>query len=145
MGEKEPLIRALRVVCDTNVAVSALVFREGRLAWMRAAWASGSVVPVVSRETIAELARVLGYPKLRVEQDETKTLLAQYMEHAEARGEVRTAARLPQCRDPNDRMFLRLAYAAKVDALVTGDKDLLALAGQSRIPILTPEALRQRL
>ena len=40
-------------------------------------------------------------------------------------------------------MFLRLAYGARVDALVSGDHDLLAVAAKSRIPILTPEALRK--
>lgn len=47
MGEKAPLIRSLRVVFDSNVAVSALVFRAGRLGWLRD-WAVGTVVPVVS-------------------------------------------------------------------------------------------------
>ena len=152
MGEKaalkertRALARTLRVVCDTNVVVSALVFRAGRLGWLREAWAAGTVVPVVSKETVAELVRVLSYPKLRLEADETKSLLALYMEHAEALDEVKTAARLPACRDEDDRAFLRLAYAARVDALVTGDADLLALAAQSKIPILTPDALRQRL
>ena len=37
-------------------------------------------------------------------------------------------------------MFLRLAYAAKAGALVTGDADLLVLAAQSRIRIMTPAA-----
>ena len=69
------MTRALRVVFDTNVAVSALVFRAGRLAWLREAWAAGTVVPVVCKETLAELVRVLGYPKLRLEADETKSLL----------------------------------------------------------------------
>ena len=40
---------------------------------------------------------------------------------------------------------LSLAYAARVDALVTGDADLLAVAAQSKIPILTPDALKRRL
>ena len=145
MGEKAPLGRALRVVCDTNVAVSALVFRAGRLAWLRQAWAARAVVPVVSRETVTELVRVLTYPKLRLEAEEAKSLLGEYLEHAEMFGEVRTRARIPPCRDRDDRAFLRLAYAARVDALVTGDADLLAVAPQSKIPILTPEALRQRL
>lgn len=145
MGEKKEVARALRVVCDTNVAVSALVFRAGRLAWLREAWAAGTVVPVVSKETLAELVRVLSYPKLRLDAEETKNLLAQYMEHAEARDEVKTAARLPQCRDQDDRVFLRLAYAARADALVTGDADLLAVAAQSKIPVLTPDQLKQRL
>ena len=145
MGEKKEVARALRVVCDTNVAVSALVFRAGRLAWLREAWAAGTVVPVVSRETLAELVRVLGYPKLRLDADETKNLLAQYMEHAEALDKVEAVARLPQCRDEDDRAFLRLAYAAQVDALVTGDADLLAVAAQSKIPVLSPDQLKRRL
>ena len=133
-----------RVVCDTNVAVSALVFRAGRLAWLRGAWASAGVVPLVSGETLAELVRVLGYPKLRLAAGETKNLLALYMEHAETVPRVRAPGRIPQCRDPYDRKFLRLAYAAKADALLTGDADLLVLAPRSKIPILAPEAFAQR-
>ncbi len=131
-----------RVVLDTNVAVSALVFRDGRLAWLREAWESGRIVPVVSAETISELVRVLGYPKLKLTEDEAKNLLAAYMEHAEAARTARRAPRIPECRDEDDRMFLRLAYAARVDALVTGDDDLLVVAPRSRIAIVTPEALR---
>ena len=57
---------------------------------------------------------------------------------------TKTRARKPDCRDPKDEMFLRLAYAAKVDAIVTGDNDLLAPAGESRIPILSPSELAAR-
>ena len=38
--------------------------------------------------------------------------------------------------------IVQLAYAAKADAIVTGDADLLTLAPDSRIPILTPVAFR---
>lgn len=145
MGEKTEVVLPLRVVLDTNVAVSALVFREGRLAWLREAWEAGRIVPVVSAETVAELVRVLAYPKLKLSAEETKDLLAHYMEHAEAVGKVGTPARVPECRDPDDRLFLRLAYAARVEALVTGDEDLLAVSRKSRIPILTPDAMKQKL
>ena len=67
------------------------------------------------------------------------------MEHAEALDKVKAVARLPACRDEDDRVFLHLAYAAKADALVTGDADLLAVAAKSKIPILTPDALKQRI
>ena len=142
MGEKTEVARPRRVVLDTNVAVSALVFREGRLAWLREAWAAGRVVPLVSAETLAELVRVLAYPKLKLSEEETKNMLAHYMEHAEAVPEARASVRVPECRDPDDRKFLQLAYAAKADALVTGDADLLTLAGKSRVAILTPDALK---
>ena len=151
MGEKEEVTRALRVVLDTNVVVSALVFREGRLAWLREAWAGARnvplvpLVPLVSRETVAELVRVLAYPKLGLGEAEARTALAHYLEHAEALQRVAVRDRLPPCRDENDRIFLLLAYAARADALVTGDADLLAVAGKSKIPILTPDALKGRL
>ena len=145
MGEKAQVARPRRVVLDTNVAVSALVFREGRLAWLREAWAAGRVVPLVSAETIAELVRVLAYPKLKLSGEETRNALAHYMEHAEAVPGVGASVRVPQCRDPDDRKFLRLAYAARADALVTGDADLLALAGKSRVAILAPDASRRTL
>lgn len=143
MGEKEEVARSRRAVLDTNVAVSALLFREGRLAWLREAWEGRRVVPVVSAATVAELVRVLGYPKFKLAGDDAKNLLAVYMEHAEAVGEVGRFIRVPRCRDADDRVFLRLAYAARVDALVTGDDDLLAVAAESRIPILSPEAFRK--
>ena len=111
---------------------------------MREGWEAGRIVPVVSAETLAELVPVLAYPKLKLTEEETKNVLARYMERAEAVGKVGTP-RIPRCRDPDDRMFLRLAYAARVQALVTGDKDLLALAGKSRIPILTPDALKKEM
>jgi putative PIN family toxin of toxin-antitoxin system len=145
VGEKTEVARPRRVVLDTNVAVSALVFREGRLAWLREAWAAGRVVPLVSAETVAELVRVLAYPKLKLSEEDTKDLLAHYMEHAEAVREAGASIRVPECRDPDDRKFLQLAYAAKADALVTGDEDLLALADKSRVPILTPDALKAKL
>lgn len=53
-----------RVVLDTNCVVSALLFSRGRLAWLRRAWQSGRVVPLVSRGTATKLIRVLAYPKM---------------------------------------------------------------------------------
>ena len=45
----------------------------------------------------------------------------------------------PPCRDVFDVAFLELALAGKADALVTGDKDLLSLAGKFSCPILSAD------
>lgn len=42
------------------------------------------------------------------------------------------------CRDPDDDWILATALAAKADALVTGDKDLLILGRYEAITILNP-------
>ena len=82
----------LRVVHDTNVAVSALLFRAGRLAWLRDAWAAGTVVPVVCGSTIAELEQVLFYPKFDLDAGDVTALLAAYLEHVETRPDPGAAA-----------------------------------------------------
>jgi len=135
---------APRVVLDTNVLVSALLFRTGTLVWLREAWAGGAIRPLASRETVAELIRVLAYPKFRLGDEDRAQLLGDYLPWCETLAEPK-ATNVPDCRDPFDRKFLVLAIAARADALVTGDKDLLDLASISAVPILTPAAFRERL
>lgn len=133
-----------RVVLDTNVLLSALLFRAGSLSWLRHAWQSGAIRPLASRDTAAELIRVLAYPKFRLGADEREDLLGDYLPWCET-VIVTKPRKLPSCRDPFDRPFLELALTAKADALVTGDSDLLALAGAFAVPILRPAAFRDRL
>lgn len=134
--------RLRRAVIDTNVVVSAFVFRAGTLAWLRETIVNGALIPLVSNDTLAELVRVLAYPRFGLTPEDRESVIVHYMEHAEAIKQPRTRARLPRCRDPHDEIFIHLAYAAKADAVVTGDGDLLALAPESRIPILSPAAFR---
>lgn len=50
-----------------------------------------------------------------------------------------------RCRDRDDQVFVDLLIATGADALVTGDGNLLAIATQSDLPILTPAQLRETL
>ena len=134
----------LKVVCDTNTVVSALLFSHGRLTWLRDAWCDGSLVPLVSHATTTELLRVLAYPKFRLSREEQEELLGDYLPFAEL-AEPTGQADPPPCRDPHDRVFLQLAQHARADALVTGDEDLLTLKAEFPIPIITPTELRARL
>jgi putative PIN family toxin of toxin-antitoxin system len=133
----------LRVVFDTTVVVSALVFTDGRLAWLRDHWRAGDFVPLVSRATLVELTRVLGYPKFRLSSDDRRELLAEYLPYCEVIKLTRRCKLI--CRDASDQPFLDLAQSGKADLLVSGDRDLLALDGETRFSIETPAAYRARL
>ena len=50
-----------------------------------------------------------------------------------------------QCRDATDQPFLDLAVSGGADVLVSGDEDLLTLAGQTAFAIESPEELRRRI
>lgn len=115
----------LRVVLDTNVLVSALLFERGSLAWIRKAWQS-------------RLMRVLAYPKFRISAVELEQLLADLLPWCESWITPMAAAE-QQVRDPKDQMFVDLALSARVSALVSGDADLLVLRDQLKaIQVLTP-------
>lgn len=137
-------VKPPRVVFDTNVVLSALLFESGRLAWLRAAWQSGAVLPLTSRETVTELLRVLAYPKFQLTAIEREDLLAEYLLPAALVAMPRRRPSLPLCRDPKDRPFLALALAGHAAALVTGDADLLVLGRVGRCPILTPAQFQER-
>lgn len=126
-----------RWVLDTNVVLSALIRSGGGTGRLRMAWQAGILVPVVATATIAELLRVLTYPKFKLTPDEQHELLADYLPWAEVVGIPRPPPPTPPCRDPDDLKFLQLPIAARADALVTGDADLLASASASHIPVLT--------
>jgi hypothetical protein len=127
---------------DTNVLVSALVF-EGRLAWIREAWKTGRLTPLVTHDSVDELIRVLAYPKFRLEPDEIESFLEDILPHAEAVEIPPSPTRLAlRCPDPDDRKFVSLAEAAGADVLVTGDPDLLELAAEAPFPIVSPADLR---
>jgi uncharacterized protein len=118
----------LRVVLDTNVVVSALVFGGGTAGALRRAWQAGTFVPLASTATAQELVRVLAYPKFRLTPDEQSELLADYLPFTQAIAIPLPPPAVPDCRDPFDLPFLHLAVAGKAQVLVSGDGDLLALA-----------------
>lgn len=116
-----------RVVLDTNIVLSALIFSAGRLAWIRHAWQRRQLQPLVCRETAIELLRVLAYPKFKLSAPERQELLADFLPYAEGVELPVPWPDLPACRDAKDQVFLVLAHVGKADALITGDADLLAM------------------
>ena len=125
-----------RIVLDTNCLVSALVFSGKKLAWLRYAWQSGEIVPLVSKDTANELLRVLMYPKFKLTHEEQALLLADFLPYAETVTDLNTLPDLPVISDQADQMFLTLAVAAKADALVTGDNDLLLIKDSFNNPAI---------
>ena len=130
-----------RVVLDTNVVLSALLFGRGPTARVRVGWQSSRFVPLASTAIARELVRVLAYPRFRLSAEEQSELLADFMPWVVAVEVPDPPPAVPRCRDPHDLAFLHLAVAGRARALVSGDQDLLALAGaRGMCPILGVDA-----
>ena len=130
----------LRVILDTNVLISGIAYPASVPGKIIAAWRQGSLDVSLSAYILDELRRVL--PRLahrhglsEPEMDDLVDLLALQAELVEP-----VALDDALLRDANDQPVLGTLLAAIGSAgasyLITGDKDLLAVA--DRYPILTP-------
>jgi putative PIN family toxin of toxin-antitoxin system len=99
-------------------------------------------MPLISRATTAELTRVLEYEKFRLSLNDRRELLAGYLPCCELIEQTEKC--LTVCRDAKDQPFLDLAQSGKADLLISGDQDLLTLAGQTTFLIESAEAYRRR-
>jgi uncharacterized protein len=126
----------VRAVLDPNVVISGAISPRGAPADVLRSLAGGEFELIASQALLGELERALAYPKLRP-----------YISESDASGLVRWVADSASVvvdpdadprvhsRDPNDDYLIVLASAHRA-ALVSGDKDLLALEGE--IPVFSP-------
>ena len=124
----------LRVVLDTNVLVSGSVYPASIPGRTLQLWRGGVIELVLSRYILDELASVLPRFRFKFNADEIRDLIENF--RLQAHIVEPNSASDPDLRDPADQQILATLLAADADYLITGDKDLLALA--SRYPILTP-------
>ena len=132
MGKKPKKIT--RVVLDTNVLISALLFK-GELSGIVGLWQKGKIIPIISKETFDELRAVLEYPKFSLSPAEIKSLIEHeilpFFEVVNVSKHIKGA-----CRDPGDDKFISCAISASADWIVTGDKDLFDLEKYQSIRIV---------
>ena len=131
----------LRVVLDANVLLSGLTFPANAPGKIVSLWQEGGLNVVLSRYILNEVARVLPrMSRVAISQEEARNLADRLTTLAEM---VEPDALLePALRDPADQLVLATLRVSKAGYLITGDKDLLALAQQ--YPILTPADFWQK-
>jgi len=123
----------VRLVLDTNVLIAAFVARG--LCHELLEHCEREHVLVSSSVILTEFEEKLVH-KLKVPAAAAQNARALN----EAHMELITPEPLPEpiCRDPDDDWVLATAVSGACDAIITGDKDLLALAHVGRITILSP-------
>ena len=119
----------MKVVLDTNVLISGLMFPVGTPGRIVAAWVEG-------RFEYPKIRRKLGW-----DDDSIELFIKQLYIRAEVVELGMITVAVP--RDPGDAPILATLAAANADVLVTGDGDLLAL--RDKYAIETPAEFVRRL
>lgn len=135
----------MKVVIDTNVLLSGLMFPEGTPGRIMSAWTDARFDIVFSLYQLGEIGRVLGYSKIRriLKWDDRR--IEQFIRQLYIRAEVieHVPVSVEVERDPDDSPILALLIATGAEVLVTGDRDLLLL--REKYPIETPAEFIRRL
>ena len=111
-------LEVIRVVLDTNVLVSGLLFggTPGKLLDL---WKNGKIRLTMSLEMLDEFLRVLAYPKLRLSEEEIHYLLyVGVLPHVDMM-KVHPGPILILT-DPSDNMFLQCAVATGAKCVIGG-------------------------
>ena len=127
----------LRILLDTNVYISAILFK-GKPRQILQELVDERVTAFTSNEILKELEDTLSKPKFKLTNDFVQIVLT------EIRDITKLISTSPlknylDLRDRNDYHILEAAFSAKIDYLITGDKDLLSLKKISEFKIVSPE------
>ena len=124
-----------RVVIDTNVLVSALLFGGGP-GGLITLWKENRIQPLSSKDIMGEYLRVLAYPKFRLTEEEIECILSQeilpYFEVITVK-----SAQPFVLEDPSDDKFIWCALEGNAEAIISSDQHLLSLSS-CPVPIFSP-------
>ena len=113
------------VVFDTNVLLDLFVFNDFRALHLKQALIDGKIDALASPKTLEEFADVIARPLFTLSAEQQKQITLQW--HGLARvipDEVLTKAPWV-CQDPDDQVFLDLAYTNRPCILVSKDNEVL--------------------
>ena len=126
----------LRAVLDVNVLISAILSPTGAPARLLLAWQTGAFELIVSPALLAELARALGYPKLRrLVPAADADAYVDWLERSATVAHDPDGPPPVRAVDPDDDYLVALAADQRA-ILVSGDRHLLSLAED--FPVMTP-------
>lgn len=125
----------LRILLDTNIYISAILFK-GKPRQILQELIDEKVTGYISNEILKELEDTLSKPKFKITNDFIHIVLSEIREVTKLVS-ITPLTNYLDLRDRDDYHILEAAYSAKVDYLITGDKDLLSLENIQEFKIVS--------
>jgi len=136
-------MRKTRAVVDTNIFISGLLIPRSYPYQVLRAWQRGDFILLVSQYLVDEITEVLYRPKFAKKYGITRQRLTKIEQLLSSQvEEVMPEESSVEVRDKKDQDVLNTAITAKAQYLITGDEDLLVLAGQKglgKLQIVRPK------
>ena len=119
------------LILDTNILLDIFVFEDQRALPLRTALFDQQLQAYTCTSALAELADVLSRPLFSLEDQRQREILQQWMSVSKSMEESKIMTAPWQCQDPDDQIFLNLAYTFKPAVIISKDNQVLKLASKA--------------
>jgi putative PIN family toxin of toxin-antitoxin system len=119
------------VVFDTNVLLDLFVFNDFRVLHLKQALVEKKIDAIASQKTLEEFADVVSRPLFSLEMAEQEKILLQWKSLARLMNDQSLLQSPWRCQDPDDQIFLDLAFSAKPCTLISKDNAVLKFAARA--------------
>ena len=119
------------VVLDTNILLDIFVFNDERAIHLKQAIVNESIVAIASQKTMLEFADVIRRPLFKLDEATQVAVLSQWQSIAQQYDDSDLAPAPWICQDPDDQIFLDLAYRLRPAILISKDNAVLNIASRA--------------
>lgn len=119
------------VVFDTNVLLDLFVFNDFRALHLKQALIEGKIDALATPITLEEFADVIARPLFSLDQVQQEQIRLQWEGLARILDDKNLIKAPWICQDPDDQVFLDLAYTAKPCILISKDNAVLRFVNQA--------------
>jgi putative PIN family toxin of toxin-antitoxin system len=113
------------VVFDTNVLLDLFVFNDFRVLHIKQVLLEQKIDALASPKTLEEFADVISRPLFSLETTEQEKILLQWRSLARVLSDESLLPSPWRCQDPDDQIFLDLAFTVKPCTLISKDNEVL--------------------
>ena len=119
------------VVFDTNVLLDLFVFNDFRALHLKQALIDGKIDALATHATLEEFADVVARPLFSLDQAQQEQITLQWQGLARILNDNDLLKAPWVCQDPDDQVFLDLAFTAKPCTLISKDNEVLRFANKA--------------
>ena len=116
-----------RLVLDTNVILDLLVFKDPSTEPIRLLLDANQVDAVRTPASMAELIDVIGRPAFKLSREDQATIVQAWETSSRLLENTAIESAPFTCRDPDDQVFINMAYSLRPALLLSKDLRVLEL------------------
>ena len=116
------------IILDTNILLDIFVFEDVRADRLRNAVLNRQIKTYSNQTSVEELRDVISRPLFALEEGRQAEIMGQWQSLSQSIEDLKLEAAPWKCQDPDDQVFLDLAFTVRPSILISKDKAVLKLA-----------------